>query len=85
MGEGLFHFTISLGEVVQMTLLAGAIVAGYVRFVRKLDSLEDRTERTESTLDELRKGRGLILEHWPWRVRACFGFDRPNGGGINAK
>lgn len=35
--------------------------------VRRIDTIEYQVE-------ELRKGRGLIMEHFPPMVRRCFGY-----------
>lgn len=63
----MFSLTISLGDV----LVVGGMLAHLVFFqfkqVRRIDTIEYQVE-------ELRKGRGLIMEHFPPMVRRCFGY-----------
>jgi hypothetical protein len=62
------QFTISLGDVILGVCMFVSVIANYFAVKYAIRDLDYRVE-------ELRRGRGLILEHWPAPVRRCFGFD----------
>ena len=59
--------TVSLGDLVIACGMAAAAAANYFAVVNK-------QKATDWKVEELRRGRGLILEHWPPSVRRCFGY-----------
>lgn len=74
--------TISLGDIALILGLAGTMIWNYVMIIRRQDGLNarhtllsQRVTNLDGKVEELRRGRGLILEHWPATVRRCFGFD----------
>ena len=60
--------SISIGDIAIMVGLVGTAAANYFGVVNKIKAVDYK-------LEELRRGRGLILEHWPHAVRRCFGFN----------
>lgn len=75
--------SITLGDVVALILLCAAMIAQYIALIRRLDSHANRIKNTEDDIYELKRGRGLVLEHWPFRVRQCFGFTHDDVNGRN--
>lgn len=74
--------TISLGDIALIVGLLGTMVWNYFAIIRRQDRLNarhdllsNRVTNLDGKVEELRRGRGLILEHWPATVRRCFGFD----------
>jgi hypothetical protein len=63
----MFQTTVSLGDLV---VCAVAIVSGAGTFFAN----KARVESVEYKVEELRRGRGIILEHFPPMVRRCFGY-----------
>jgi hypothetical protein len=59
---------ISIGDLVVIIGILGSIAANYFGVLNKIRA-------TDWKVEELRRGRGLILEHWPHAVRRCFGYD----------
>lgn len=79
-----FDNSITLGDIIALLLLIAAMVAQYIAIIRQLDGHRNRIGNLEDDIYELKRGRGLVLETWPWRVRQCFGFvsgSTPNGNG----
>ena len=60
--------TISVGDVVAIVGMTAAAVGNYFAIASKIKA-------TDWKVEELRRGRGLILDHWPPMVRRCFGYD----------
>jgi hypothetical protein len=67
----MFNTQISLGDIV---LFAGFCIGGASSYFGTLNKIK----ATDYKIEELRRGRGLILEHWPHTVQRCFGW-RGNG------
>lgn len=74
--------TISIGDIVLVLGLFGTMAWNYFAVIRRQDRLSarhdlisQRVTNLDNRVEELRRGRGLILEHWPATVRRCFGFD----------
>ena len=66
--------TISVGDIF---VIGGLIVGGaanYFGTVGKVKSVDYKVE-------ELRRGRGLILKDWPYPVQRCFNYINGNGSG----
>jgi hypothetical protein len=59
----MIQYTISLGDIVVVTVAVFSIGVNYARI-----------STIEYKFEELRRGRGLILDHFPPMVRRCFGF-----------
>lgn len=80
-----FSNHVSIGDVCVIAGVVGSVAWNYFGLHRKIDHLDNRQSTTEKTLEELRRGRGLILgetSDWPNAVRRCFGFGR-NGSHLN--
>lgn len=58
---------ISVGDVAVVVGLAVTAAANYFGLQGKIKSVDYKVE-------ELRRGRGLILEHFPPMVKRCFGY-----------
>lgn len=72
-----FSTQITLGDVIAIAVIAAGVVTNYYGIVRRLDGLDSRQTSTEKNIEDLRRGRGLILGEagdWPLAVRRCFGF-----------
>lgn len=76
-----FSTSISLGDVVLLMSVLGSIAYNYFAVVRRVDILEVHHQNLENDFEDLRRGRGLILEHWPPMVRKCFGYNRIRADG----
>lgn len=63
----MLQYTISLGDVVVVLVAALSFSANYFLTQSRVTALEYK-------VDELRRGRGLILENFPPMVRRCFGY-----------
>lgn len=77
-----FSTQISLGDLIMIGGLVIGVVANYFGIVRRIDGLDGRQSAAETQIDDLRRGRGLILgetSDWPDTVRRCFGFHSGNG------
>ena len=63
---------LSIGDlaIVGSVLFTGT--ANYIAIMYKVKA-------TDWKVEELRRGRGLILKDWPPRVQACFGWINGNG------
>ncbi len=75
----MIHFSqqISVGDIFIAGGIIASVVWNYFSIHRRLDRLDDRQTTTETRIDDLRRGRGLILgeqSDWPDAVRRCFGF-----------
>lgn len=78
-----FSNHVTIGDIVVAGGIAGSLIWNYFGIHRKLDSLDSRQATTETKIEDLRRGRGLIMgetSDWPNAVRRCFGFG-PNGQG----
>lgn len=62
---------ISIGDLAVIVGLVGTALGNYF-------TTRNMTERTDYKVEELRRGRGLILEHWPPAVQRCFGYFNGN-------
>lgn len=60
--------TISVGDIAVVVGMAVAATGNYFAIANKIKA-------TDWKVEELRRGRGLILDHWPPMVRRCFGYD----------
>ena len=69
-----FSGQITLGDAVMVATLCISIGYNYVAVVRRVDRLGLRQDALGEKIEDLRRGRGLILEHWPPMVRRCFGY-----------
>lgn len=77
-----FSQNINLGEILLGAGLVGSAVWNYFTTIRRIDALEQRQDGSDSKIEDLRRGRGLILgqdSDWPDAVRRCFGFGSSNG------
>lgn len=54
--------------------LFASIAYNYIAVVRRVDRIGYRQDATEKAVENMQRGRGLILEHWPPMVRRCFGY-----------
>lgn len=70
-----FSAQITLGDAVMVATLFVSIGYNYVAVVRRVDRVALLQDKLGEKVEDLRRGRGLILEHWPPMVRRCFGFD----------
>ena len=62
---------ISVGDILILIGFVGTILGNYFM-------LKALVREVNYKVEELRRGRGLILEHWPPSVQRCFGY--MNGG-----
>lgn len=69
-----FSAQITLGDAVMVATLFASIAYNYIAVVRRVDRIGYRQDATEKAVEDMRRGRGLILEHWPPMVRRCFGY-----------
>lgn len=70
-----FQTTVSLGDLIVALVSLCTLVGLY--YTQRAD-----IRQTDYKVEELRRGRGLILEHWPHMVQRCFGW---RGGGNSAE
>lgn len=63
--------TVSMGDLVVAVVAVCSFAANYFVTQQRVTALEYKVE-------ELRRGRGIILEHFPPMVRRCFGFMNSN-------
>lgn len=70
--------TVSIGDLIAITLLLSTIAYNYYAIIRRLDRLQDQIKRNADSFEDLRRGRGLILESWPQAMQKVMGFR--NGG-----
>jgi hypothetical protein len=63
--------TISVGDLCIFVGMCGAAVGNYFGTVNKVKEVKWMVE-------ELRRGRGLILRDWPPMVKRCFGYRNGN-------
>lgn len=79
-GEGVsVNTNISLGDVLTLLTLVGVIIYNYYAIVRRIDRITERVKHNEDSIEDMRRGRGLILETWPIAMQRLMGFR--NGGG----
>jgi hypothetical protein len=65
----MFQTTVSVGDlIVAAVSLCSALGVFY--------AVKYQVIACDYKVEELRRGRGLILEHWPHTVQRCFGFVR---------
>lgn len=70
--------TVSIGDIIAIALLIGTIAYNYFAIIRRLDRISDKLKHTDQSFEDLRRGRGLILESWPQAMQKVMGFR--NGG-----
>jgi hypothetical protein len=58
-----------------MSVIGGMVLAATVNYITTVQ----RQKATDWKVEELRRGRGLILRDWPQRVQQCFGYIAGNG------
>lgn len=59
--------TVSLGDLIVALISLCTLVGLY--YAQRFSIAQ-----TDYKVEELRRGRGLILEHWPHMVQRCFGW-----------
>jgi hypothetical protein len=59
----MIQYTVSVGDMVVVVVAIFSMGVNYAR----INTIEYKVE-------ELRRGRGIILEHFPPMVRRCFGY-----------
>ena len=59
--------TITWGDI---AVIVGLLIGGTANFY----AVKGMVSATDYKVEELRRGRGLILEHFPPMVRRCFGY-----------
>jgi hypothetical protein len=64
--------TISVGDV---SVIGGLVLAATVNYITTVQ----RVKATDWKVEELRRGRGLILREWPQKIQQCFGYISGNG------
>lgn len=72
-----FSYNVTIGDVCVIGGIVASVAWNYFGIHRKLDALESRQTSTENRVEDLRRGRGLILgetSDWPHAVRRCFGM-----------
>lgn len=73
--EGItINTTISLGDVITLLTLVGVVIYNYYAIVRRIDRVTERVKHNEQSIEDLRRGRGLILENWPQAMQRLLGF-----------
>lgn len=65
---------VSIGDIIAIVLLLCTIAYNYYAIIRRLDRVSDRLKINESHYEDLRRGRGLILESWPQAMQRLMGF-----------
>lgn len=73
------NFTI--GDIVAIAAMIGTVTFNYFSIVRRVDSIISRHSSLSTSVEDLRRGRGLILgpeSDWPPMVRRCFGYYSTN-------
>lgn len=66
--------TVSFGDLLVLAGFGVHVMYNYFGVVRRVDRVVLRHEGLEQKFEELRRGRGLILESFPPMVRRCFGY-----------
>lgn len=66
--------TISVGDVLTLITLIGVVIYNYYAIVRRIDRITERVKHNETSYEDLRRGRGLILENWPQAMQRLMGF-----------
>ena len=59
--------TISFGDIMVCVGIVAAGAANYFGTIAKINSVDYKVE-------ELRRGRGLILKDWPYTIQRCFNY-----------
>lgn len=59
--------TVSLGDI---AVIAGLVLAGVGNYFATVGVAKS----VDYKVEELRRGRGLILRDWPVKVQRCFGY-----------
>lgn len=80
--EGIsFSANITLGDVIALLGLAGTVAYNYFAIWRRIDRVSNRVElvdtrikTTDEKFEDLRRGRGLIMESWPQAMQRVMGF-----------
>lgn len=65
---------VSVGDIIAILLLVATIAYNYFAIIRRMDRMSDRLKYTEQHFEDLRRGRGLILESWPQAMQRLMGF-----------
>lgn len=65
---------ISVGDIAAIMMLAGTIAYNYYAIVRRMDRMSEKIKHNEDAYNDLRRGRGLILENWPQAMQRLMGF-----------
>lgn len=74
-----FSNTITVGDLFAGLMMVCSAIAFYFAGVRRVDAVVIKADVLEKSVEELRRGRGLILDgdsNWPDAVRRCFGYGR---------
>lgn len=66
--------TISIGDIATVSLLVGTIIYNYYTIVRRVDRISERVNYNEKAIEDLKRGRGLIMESWPVAMQRLMGF-----------
>lgn len=65
---------VSVGDIIAIFMLLCTIAYNYYAIIRRLDRMTDRLKHTEQSFEDLRRGRGLIMESWPQAMQRLMGF-----------
>jgi hypothetical protein len=65
----MIQYTVSLGDMVVVVVAIFSIGVNYAHI-----------NQIDYKVEELRRGRGIILEHFPPMVRRCFGYTTTQSG-----
>jgi hypothetical protein len=70
----MISYSVSLGDLIVAGVAVGSVIYNYAVVQKRVDSISYNYE-------ELRRGRGIIIEggDWPDTVRRCFGYGRRGG------
>lgn len=76
-----FNGEISIGDIVALLSFAVTLAYNYFAIWRKIDRvsarqtlIDTRVGNNETRFEDLRRGRGLILESWPQSMQRLMGF-----------
>jgi hypothetical protein len=65
---------VSIGDIIVVVGMVGTVLYQYFGTVRQVDRIAERVKATDTKVEELRRGRGLIMESWPMGFQRCMGF-----------
>lgn len=76
-----FSNTVTLGDILLLIGFIGSLFANYIWIIRRIDLIASRQTATDLRVEDLRHGRGLVIQggDWPDAVKRCFGFSRHGG------